>query len=200
MRSELEQAGNDEQAVHYLYRCLQLSAKQPELQRDLLVRLARSYDRSSTLSQDKATVIQWYYRAVGAAPGGPVLADCDWPSCFSRHSSSYWPRSRPKRCSAKGRQPACDAQRILALAKYGQLRRGRPVLAQQVLLRICRMPSGDSRRMSKLPKRWRMSIAKRRLPTSSLIRSRVPMPSWMRWCAMRPQNYRGLLGAAQATA
>ncbi len=175
--NELEQAGNDEQAVHYLYRCLQLTDKQPDVQRDLLIRLARSYDRSSVLSADKSTVIQWYYRAVGAAPDDLALqtrlaelfletrqfvpAEEQAGAVLKKSLSSLKP---------SGFWPWRDTDNYAGADRYWCSR----------YYVNCRTFSGGSRPMWRLPRPWRMCIEKRLPPTNSLIPLPAPMRLWTR--------------------
>ncbi len=65
--SELEQEGDYRKSADYLYRSLQLSRDDETLQRQLMVRLAETYDKSAKSMADKRTAISWYQRAVGMA-------------------------------------------------------------------------------------------------------------------------------------
>ncbi|MCA9169128.1 MAG: tetratricopeptide repeat protein, partial [Planctomycetales bacterium] len=120
--SALEADGDDANAIHYLYRCLQLS-DDDEQRRDLTVRLARSYDRAQR-NGNPSTVIDWYYRAIGLAPDDPSL---------QLRLAELFLETRQYRLADEQSRKLLDqnlevaaAQRVSALARFGQLRNGYP--------------------------------------------------------------------------
>ena len=65
--NETEADGRFSEASSYLYRYLQMMDPDQD-QTEILARLAEVYDKSVTTGIGKDVVIQWYYRALGAAP------------------------------------------------------------------------------------------------------------------------------------
>ncbi len=133
MRQEAEsheKTGDYTQAARYLHRCLLLE-KDEAARRDLTVRLARTYDRSVGSGGDRTTVINWYYRATGAAPEDASLQE-RLAELFLE--TNQFVLADEQAAALLLRVPGhAGAQRIGALARYGQLRRGRPVDARRVL-------------------------------------------------------------------
>lgn len=133
MRQEAElqeTKGDYAQAARYLHRCLLLETDE-SARRELTIRLARTYDRSVPPGGDRATVINWYYRATGAAPEDSSLQE-RLAELFLE--TNQYVLADEQAAALLLRVPGhSGAQRIGTLARYGQLRRGRPVDARRVL-------------------------------------------------------------------
>lgn len=122
--------GNHAQAAQYLYRLLQMQPQEPQ-RSETLVRLAQTYDRSVDNLQGKPAVIQWYYRAVGAAPQRLDL-QMRLGELFLETGQFVLAADQAQRILQQ--DPAlAEAFRLQALAHFGQLRQGRPIGIAQVL-------------------------------------------------------------------
>ena len=123
-------AGDHAQAARYLYRLLQMQPQDPQ-RTDTLVRLAQTYDRSVTHLAGKSAVIQWYYRAVGAAPQRLEL-QLRLAELFLETNQFVLAAEQAESILAdQPGQP--QALRLRALAHFGQFRQGRPLAVAQVM-------------------------------------------------------------------
>lgn len=125
-----EQAGDDQQSVDYLFRCLQLSADDGGRQRDLTVRLARALDRLHRENPDKSTVIEWHYRAIGLDPDDDDL-QVRLAQLFLETKQFVLAEQQAERL-LRDRDGWTAVRRIRALARFGQLRQGRPLVPQPI--------------------------------------------------------------------
>ena len=128
--ADLEASGDDELAARYLYRCLSLTTDEPELHQEILVRLARCYDRSDTLSRDRAATIQWFYRAVGATPEDVDL-QCRLAELFLE-SRQYVLAQQQAKAVLADHPTQVAARRVLALAKLEQMKQRGGVQVEEV--------------------------------------------------------------------
>ena len=125
-----EQSGDYPRAARYLYRCLQLEEDDAK-RAELLVRLARNYDRASGTAGEKASVVNWYYRAIAASPQDVSLKE-RLAELFLE-TQQYVLAEEQAESLLRDAPTHGAAARIRALARYGHLRRGRPMPAERVL-------------------------------------------------------------------
>ncbi len=122
--------GEPKKATGYLYRLLQMDLEDSQ-RAETLIRLAQSYDQAVTRRQEKPTVIQWYYRAIGAAPD---RVDLQLRLTELFLETQQFRLAEKQADEILNRNPTeTHASKLRALRAYSQLRQGEPLVTEEVL-------------------------------------------------------------------
>ncbi len=128
-----ERDGEPGEAANYLYRYLQMiPADQPSS--EIITRLAVLYDESITEPSKKDSVIQWYYRALGVAPDRLDLRN-RLGELFLETKQFVLAQTEAETC-LEYENGNLEAERIRALARFGQYHQGRPLAMAEVLTEL----------------------------------------------------------------